>query len=272
MLNFQIYTGKADAQQQHGLAHRVVTDLVLPRFAHANHIVYMDNFFSSLPLVDELGKNGVMCCGTYRTGRLGFPAELANKDNLKQLKRGDSLMRHKGETTVITWKDKKPVFVVTSAHDNSIVTVNRRNPDGTSEQVTCPYAVAEYNRYMGGVDLSDQLKKYYSYDRKSKRWWLRLFYHLLDLCVVNVYILCVKCYRLNWHPPLKYKCMSQLDFRTQLIDHLVNHFTCRKLRGPPITPVVSLVPSGNKIADIRPLGIRAGWCELCSVGPQEDQR
>jgi len=232
----------------------------------------MDNFFSSLPLVDELGKNGVMCCGTYRTGRLGFPAELANKDNLKQLKRGDSLMRHKGETTVITWKDKKPVFVVTSAHDNSIVTVNRRNPDGTSEQVTCPYAVAEYNRHVGWVDLSDQLKKYYSYDRKSKRWWLRLFYHLLDLCVVNVYILCVKCYRLNWHPPLKYKCMSQLDFRTQLTDRLVNHFTCRKLCGPPITPVVSLVPSGNKIADIRPLGIRAGWCELCSVGPQEDQR
>jgi len=122
---------------------------------------------------------------------------------------------------------------------------------------------------MGGVDLHDQLKCYYCYDHKSKRWWIRLFFHLLDISVVNVYILYRHCYKLHWPPPLKFKPDNQLAFRTEIIDQLVNHFTCRKQTRPVVTPVVSLVPSGHEITDLRPHGICAGRCEFCSVGPHK---
>lgn len=265
LLKFQMYTGK-ESSQEHGLAHRVVTDLILPHLANRNHIIYMDNFFSSLPLYQELLQHGTMACGTYRTNRAGFPTELTDKTSLKKLARGDSIMRQKGDLTTMVWMDKKPVYVVTTAHQPNETTVRRRNPDGTATHIKCPEAVAEYNRNMGGVDLHDQLNCYYSYDRKSKRWWLRLFFHLLDIAVVNSFILYLHTYKVNWHPPLKFQPSNQLSFRTELIDQLVNHFTCRKSTGPVVTPVVSLLPSGHSITDLRQHGVCAGRCQFCSVG------
>jgi hypothetical protein len=55
--------------------------------------------------------------------------------------------------------------------------------------VSCPLSVKFYNAYMGGVDLFDARQKTYSTSRKSKKWWYRLFYFILDTAVVNFYII-----------------------------------------------------------------------------------
>ena len=135
----------------------------------------MDNFFASLPLFADLAKFGIYACGTYRSNRVGFPKELGEKQLVKTLNRGDSVMRHKGSITALMWKGRKPVYVVSSAHLPSTTVVNRKDVDVTVAQVVCPEIVSQYNRYMGGVDLSGQLKACYGVDRKSKRWWLSLF-------------------------------------------------------------------------------------------------
>ena len=110
---FQMYTGKEKkADTEKGLAHRVVTDLVVPHFSHRNHVIYMDNFFTSLPLFDDLAKSGIFACGTYRSNRVGFPKVLGDKKLVKTLKRGDSIVRYKGNTTALVWMDKKPVYGV----------------------------------------------------------------------------------------------------------------------------------------------------------------
>ena len=50
--------------------------------------------------------------------------------------------------------------------------------------------ISQYNHYMGGVDHSDRLVETYARDRWSKfHNWHRLFFHFMDLCVVNSYIL-----------------------------------------------------------------------------------
>jgi Transposase IS4 len=133
--------------------------------------------------------------------------------------------------------------------DGNVSDIDNDSDDTDGDlEVPCPNIVSYYNRYMGGVDLVDQLKGYYGIDRKSKRWWIRLFFHFVDLAVTNAYILYIHSYRNYTHPPMVYNPVDQLMFRCQLIDQLVNHYTSRKQHGRPVkTPVVSLVPSGHNI-------------------------
>ncbi|CAI6355164.1 unnamed protein product [Macrosiphum euphorbiae] len=42
---------------------------------------------------------------------------------------------------------------------------------------------------MNFVDNFDRLKKDYQCDRKSHKWYMRLFFHFIDCCVVNSFII-----------------------------------------------------------------------------------
>ena len=42
---------------------------------------------------------------------------------------------------------------------------------------------------MGGVDKNDQLKSYYSIICRSKKWWPRISFELMDRCIVNSFLL-----------------------------------------------------------------------------------
>lgn len=42
---------------------------------------------------------------------------------------------------------------------------------------------------MGYVNYADMLKSYYEIDRKSHKWWHKIFFHFLDLSLVNSFTL-----------------------------------------------------------------------------------
>ena len=89
------------------------------------------------------------------------------------------------------WKDKKPVYFINNITSPwEITTVVRKQKDGSNKAYPCPHAVDFYNKYMGGVDLADAMCRVYSCSRKSKgKWYMRLFWFLVDTCVVNAYVL-----------------------------------------------------------------------------------
>ena len=56
-------------------------------------------------------------------------------------------------------------------------------------QVKQPIVVHNYNQYINGVDRSDQILATNNTLRKCLRWWKTLFFHMIDIAVVNSFIL-----------------------------------------------------------------------------------
>ena len=52
---------------------------------------------------------------------------------------------------------------------------------------------AFYRKYMGGVDRLTAFLSYYCSGFRSSKWWLRLFYQLLDICIVNAFVISKQC-------------------------------------------------------------------------------
>ena len=64
--------------------------------------LYMDSFFSSPALFDDLCIKPVDCCGTVGPNRKGMPKNFGHKVNMKK---GDLKTKVKGNLTTIVWKD-----------------------------------------------------------------------------------------------------------------------------------------------------------------------
>ncbi|XP_039291681.1 piggyBac transposable element-derived protein 3-like [Nilaparvata lugens] len=127
----------------------------------------------------------------------------------------------------ITVFDDTPVSIVLW-HDNQVVTLgstlcgalpmdkirryDRKNK--TFHEIPCPKIVKVYNKHMGGVDLMDAHIGRHHISMKSKKWYFRLFYHLVDMAVVNSWIL--------FSAKQNGKKMSQKEFRTELAVTLCN--------------------------------------------------
>jgi hypothetical protein len=72
-----------------------------------------------------------------------------------------------------------------------LVEVQQRQKNGKYKMKTCPKSFADYGKYRGGVDTANELRSYYERYRRSKKWWPRLFYSLLETTLVNSWI----CYK-----------------------------------------------------------------------------
>ena len=62
-----------------------------------------------------------------------------------------------------------------------IESVKRKQQNCLNKDVPYPKPVVEYNKFMGGVDLSNQLRVEFRTARNAKRWWTYVFYFLFDL-------------------------------------------------------------------------------------------
>ena len=48
-----------------------------------------------------------------------------------------------------------------------------------------PSIVDDYNKSMNGLDRADQLTVYYTFVRKSRKWWRKVIFWLLEVIIVN---------------------------------------------------------------------------------------
>ncbi|CAH1998105.1 unnamed protein product [Acanthoscelides obtectus] len=209
LYDFDVYTDKSDVYVEHSLGEKVILGLT-ENFQQKNYLLFFDNFFTSYGLLKILKERGIHACGTVQSNRKHLPKMIEDK----RLKQGeyDYSISTDG-ISLLKWTDKRAVHILTNYHDLTVTsTVQRKQKDGTKTPVPCPMALVDYNSNMSFVDRFDQMKSSYELDRKSKKWWMRIFFHFIDCCVVNSFIL----YRLRGLKKLPLK-----DFRRRVVDGLL---------------------------------------------------
>ena len=180
--NFQVYTGREGGSSEKGLAHRIVMDLAGPYFG-SQLSIFMDNFYSGVPLFEELKAHGLNACGTVRSNRKGIPPKPpAMEKHRYQVYQKDDL-------TFCAWQDTKVVLVLSNYHEPMAEgSVRRRRGEDIQREVRVPACVSDYQKHMKGVDLLDQMVSYYQFQHRSKKWWRRLFFFFLSVSCYNSYI------------------------------------------------------------------------------------
>ena len=146
-----------------------------------------------MELMLALKSFGIFSSATFRTNCLNGCPHSTEKD-LKKQDRG-SFDYHADVSSglhVVKWFDNKYVLLAsTFSGVRAKKTVQRWDSKKKQHfQVQCPHIVASYNASMGGVDLADMLIA--SYDTKimtKKPWYLKIIFHIVDICKVNGWLL-----------------------------------------------------------------------------------
>ena len=189
-VRLQVYTGKNSqlASNETGLCSRVVLEL-LSGLESKSPKVYMDNYYTSTGLFLALYKKGINACGTARSNRKYYPKDLVVD---KKVAMGYLDYRSNGPIVATVWKDKRIIHFLTTIHMAKCslpITAKRREKDGTQKDVECPPCLPDYQKFMRGIDRRDQMMGYYNVGRRSRKWWKRVFSYLIEVCLLNAYVL-----------------------------------------------------------------------------------
>ncbi|XP_030644477.1 uncharacterized protein LOC115824894 [Chanos chanos] len=192
-VDFSVYTGKNNFPTGQGLSYDSVMSLIDKRYLGSGYHVYMDNFYTSPKLFKDLFAIKFGACGTYRESRGDFPRTAVNALT-KKSPRGTFRWIRDGPLLFVKWMDTREVSVCSTIHtaytgDTVQRRLKSRQGVWSTESFPCPSPVVEYNKLMGGVDLSDQLIQYYTTQHKTLKWYRKLFLHFLDIAATNAYIL-----------------------------------------------------------------------------------
>ena len=218
VLNILLYTGKdtlANASSQYkdqSQPAQVVLHLAEPYLDQGRH-VFTDRYYTSIPLTKALSDRSTAFTGTVMKNRADLPDEIRSKSF--KLKDDEIVAYRTDRLLAMGWRaaQKKPVIMLSSEEPAKVVTVhNRRGQD-----VRKPQVVHHYNQSMNGVDIADQCCVYYSFIRKSKKWWRKVFFWLLEVTVVNSYTL---------HKIVSPQKLTHLEYRQRTLEALAMRHIC----------------------------------------------
>ena len=113
---------------------------------------------------------------------------IAREIQQAKLKQGEEKVRSYGkEISVLKIYDRKPVLLRFTVYDSETVDTGKTHFI-TKEVIEKLHIMIQYNKYMGGVDANDQLLKYLHFSRRTLKWWKKVLFRLLNICMVDSYI------------------------------------------------------------------------------------
>ena len=126
-------------------------------------------------------------------------------------------------------KSKKvPVIIISSFLTATMTQVSNQH----GENMTKPLAIDTYNHTMNGVDRNNQHCIYYSFVRRTLKWWKKMFFYLLECATVNSYLL---------YKNVTCKKLTSLAIRWAVIEALVvqqiqERGSCQSIGRPRMNP------------------------------------
>ena len=92
---------------------------------------------------------------------------------------------------VLRWFDNKSVHILSTCIGlfplEEAKRWDRKEKDYIKVQM--PHAIAEYNKFMRGVHLCGTFLELYRINFKTKKWYMRIFFYVLNLATVNGWLL-----------------------------------------------------------------------------------
>jgi hypothetical protein len=173
--DMNVYLGKDRCADQDETASHVMVRDLYKRVNGVGQKLYIDNFFSSWELFDDL----IMKISICRT-------RLMQHRTLTKEGKGIRV-RVRGDMTVLVWKDKWDAHNAEHAQTSS-----RRLFLWRAWKCIKPAIVEAYGKHVLYVNKSVRMTIGYSISRHTWKWTQILFFHLLDLSVPNSFILWCK--------------------------------------------------------------------------------
>lgn len=282
ILDTIIYTGSTTEYQKTdpklGISGAIVMSLMKP-YLEKGHKLYTDNWYTSPFLAEALHISKTNLCGTVRSHRKQMPKIE------KKLKKGDTASLSTDKILVTKWMDRREVTMLTTFHEDKLVATGKTDYM-TGESKKKPECVKYYNVNMGAIDKVDMLLSSVECLRKSMKWYKKIFFHYIDLMIVNAYSL----YKIKTGENI-----SLAEFQLTLIRELLEKY-CRdaykpskkgrpskgdnplRLTGRHFLDVIPSVPGGKKASqrichvckhtEMRPKKRRDSryYCQDCNVG------
>jgi hypothetical protein len=206
--------------------------------------IYLDNYFTSVPLFSELRACKFSAVGTTRPHKL-FPPELSAIKNRFAIKLewNTLLAAVVQDVLCLAWQDNSIVLALSNIHTVDKAedwrVKERKRPAKTStngrivrevfgempiKELQIPSFINNYNQYIGGVDLANQFREVYKSHKPTFRNWWPLFYWLIEVACINGYRL----YRLS---TVEERPLTHLQFRIELYYKLLGYSEKAKLES-----------------------------------------
>lgn len=151
--NMNIYTGKTNNTRRSS-AQKTVKDL-LEGTAYKGHWLFIDNYFTSIPLFKELEELMIGCSGTLRKNRKYLPCGIQDPQLLEE---HETRIYKTGNLAAFVFMDRKPIRFLTNCQ-GGFTRCTKVTRDGNV--VYCkPSPLVTYNRFKSEVDRSDQYSAY----------------------------------------------------------------------------------------------------------------
>lgn len=184
--------------------------------------LYFDRYFTTHKLVHMLAEEKkILSTGTLMRNQV--PKTIDNVKDISNEARGTSAqyVREDQKLIVTQWLDSRPITMLSSECGKFPLNTCKRwiKADKHRKELPLPACIANYNNYMGGVDLADRMIAYYRIKSRTNRWTLRVMLHFVDLAAINLWIQCKTDKQHLGQPARNIK--DFMDFRFNLAELLI---------------------------------------------------
>ncbi|CAK9823997.1 PiggyBac transposable element-derived protein 4 [Anthophora retusa] len=138
---------------------------LLHPYLEKGHTLIADNWYTSPHLYNVLHKHKTNAFGTVRKNKRGMP-HIEGK-----LTKGQFDYRCTDNLLALKWRDRKDVWMLSSAHEPKMIESGQRNYLTGVLTKLKPECVADYNIKMGSVDHVDMVLSTINSYRKCLKWY-----------------------------------------------------------------------------------------------------